>query len=431
MSKRQKFLLVSLILIGFAARLGLIVAAGNQVRPFWSGGGDSYAYVLLAENITAGKGLSYAGIPTAFRPPAYPLFLAVCRHVFGARYIFWVRVLQFLAAIGAAWFCAMTSHKLWGSSGGYVTATCFSLTPTLIFLNSEILTESFAILLTSLFLYWIVSARHESRWAGAQLGGVIGASMLLRFNAVALPFVALWRLFQVFKSERLLKEAAWLCLFLSLLLSPWFARNWIVFGHKFVYSTLSGWGLVLGIYSPQGRADSEEYLQIKKTLGWEQSEIETNGRDRLKFGPEIELNRQAVRFAARGWRQAGWAVPVVLMRKLADFWLSTDQLFSISTISFIQRTLRRSGVAVYWILLLCGALGLLRLYKFDPLLANTLLWYAIVSTLLYLPFAMNTRLRVSCIEPALCILAGFLGQFRSGWVPASERESLQTPDGVR
>jgi hypothetical protein len=188
---------------------------------------------------------------------------------------------------------------------------------------------------------------------------------------------------------------------------------------------------VLGVYSPQGRADPGEYAQIKRGLGWEQSEIETNSPSRVKFGSEVQLNRQAVHFALEGWREAGWRIPSLLLRKLTDFWLSTDQLFSVSQVPPFQQTVRRLGVIAYWSLLFCGALGLVRLYRSNQTLANTLLWYAITSTLLYLPFAMNTRLRASCIEPLLCVLAGFLGQsgFLDEFRLASSRSRQSTgPD---
>src|SRR6516225_3369442 len=148
MSKRQKRIIALLILIGFGTRFALVILAGNSVRAPWSGGGDSQAYICLANNILGGRGLSYAGLPTAFRPPMYPLLLAAAQLLFGTRYLLFVRLFQFLAAICAGWLCAMASRHVWGVNSTYVTLAFFSISPTLIFLNSEILTESLAVLMT-------------------------------------------------------------------------------------------------------------------------------------------------------------------------------------------------------------------------------------------------------------------------------------------
>lgn len=404
----RKTFLLALFSLGLILRLALTFLAGNALRAPWSGGGDGTGYVLLSQNIANGKGYTFGGMPTAFRAPMYPLVLAVARIIAPSKYLLLVRVLQLLSFLVAAWLCSKAADRLWGRDGAYITLACLALSPTLVFLNSEILTESFAVLLTSYFLFAVVFADRDSSRASVNLGVSSGLAMLVRFNAMVLPFIAAFRLWQVFKGRRLLAHLATLALLLGLLLSPWLLRNWFAFGGKPVYSTLSGLGLVFGVYSPQGRADPMEHYYLRHTLGWKQSDIESNEPSRRQYGSEIDLNKQAWRVGLQGYRALGLGVFPLLVRKLGYFWLSTDQLFFVERVPLKLRIFRQAGVLVYWVLLAFAALGFVRLRQLHPALARTFLLYAALCTLLYLPFAMNTRLRSSSIEPLLCILAGGL-----------------------
>ena len=418
MKVRVNHLLLALIVLGFGARLILVVHSGNRVRAPWSAGGDSLAYVSLAGNLVTGEGFSYAGMPTAFRPPIYPLVLAGAQVLVGTRYILFIRIVQLFSAIIAAWLCAGASGRLWGGNAGLMAFACFAASPTLIYLNSEILTESFAVLLTCCFLYLLISVSEGSNWVGAKLGFVTGLSMLLRFNAVVLPLIAGWRLLQTLRGPRRCKQLAMFFLLLVLLLAPWLIRNLIVFNGDALYSTHTGWGLVLGVYDPQGRGHAQEYARVREHLGWVQEDIETNDASRSRFGPEDVLNNHALEVGRRAWDEARWSIPLLIVRKLGYFWLSLDQLSSVSQFSLPQQVIRRLGVLLNWVLLLIGLLGLFKLHKSDPALALTFLLYAIACTAVYVPFAMNTRLRAPSIEPLLCVLAGAIVRPSKERVPA-------------
>src|SRR5262249_48563758 len=151
MSLRWKRMLLLLVVLGFGVRLALVFDGGNLILAPWSAGGDTPAYVALADNVLQGKGLTYAGVPTAFRPPIYPFVLAGSHLLVGSRYILFVRMIQVFSAVLAAWLCAKVSSRVWGSEGAWITLACFAASPALIYLNSEILTESFAVLLTCYF----------------------------------------------------------------------------------------------------------------------------------------------------------------------------------------------------------------------------------------------------------------------------------------
>ena len=61
---------------------------------------------------------------------------------------------------------------------------------------------------------------------------------------------------------------------------------------------------------------------------------------------------------------------------------------------------------MYWLVLGLGVVGWLRLRSDEPALAQVLLMYALLVTVLHVPFNMNTRYRVTFMDPMLASLAG-------------------------
>src|SRR5439155_3717751 len=142
----RTLLLVSACVLGIGARLLLVLLAGARPTGPTSGGGDAYAYIALGESLLAGKGLAYAGHPTAIRAPLYPMILAATHWLFGSGYLFVVRLLQLLAGCITAWLASRAARQIWANGGGETTLAISLLLPTFIFFTAEILTESFGIL---------------------------------------------------------------------------------------------------------------------------------------------------------------------------------------------------------------------------------------------------------------------------------------------
>ena len=59
----------------------------------------------------------------------------------------------------------------------------------------------------------------------------------------------------------------------------------------------------------------------------------------------------------------------------------------------------------YWVILALGIGGWFQLRARWPALAHLFLFYALLVTVLHLPFNMNTRLRIPLVDPLLVILA--------------------------
>src|SRR5439155_26660504 len=262
--------------------------------------------------------------------------------LFGSGYLFVVRLLQLLAGCVTAWVCSRAARQIWGNTGGETTLAISLLLPTFIFFTAEILTESLAILLTTVFLYFLVQQHVGKRSSAVGIGLSSGLAMLLRFNAAFLPAIALWPLFRQRPRRLALKRAAIMVLVPFVLVLPWLVRNLKVFHGQVLVSSVVGVNALEGILTPQGRGQRGEQEAVEKKLGWSVQHIEWNPAKRATLPSEAQLNRQAIAAAKQSWRSAGWHALPVILAKLGYFWLSTDQLTSTWSFPAGQRLLRWS-----------------------------------------------------------------------------------------
>jgi hypothetical protein len=163
-----------LIGLGIALWVALWLVAGNGIGAPWRVGGDAPYYVLLASNIASGRGYSYAGIPSAFRSPLYPLFLAgmirfAGRHAFAA-----VRFLQLGLGLVSVLLLARLARRMLGPAAGRVSLLVGLFLPTVIFLPTVLMAETFAIFLTTLFLVLGAQAKWELRRFSRGLDRICG-----------------------------------------------------------------------------------------------------------------------------------------------------------------------------------------------------------------------------------------------------------------
>src|SRR5260370_23082267 len=117
--------------LGLVARLFLLIKAGIlPIGPF-SGVGDQVRYQTLADNLFERRGFTYAGQPTALRPPLYPMFLAAMHFLFGSHRFLAARCFQFLAAIAMAYLCLLLARRLFGIEAGVLAGSFGPALPTL------------------------------------------------------------------------------------------------------------------------------------------------------------------------------------------------------------------------------------------------------------------------------------------------------------
>jgi len=419
------YVFIGLLLLGLIVRVLVVAVPGNAARTPWGGGGDTPAYLLLGHNLISGKGYAYAGHPTAYRAPVYPLLLAASMKIFGSHAIAAMRWLQFLAGLLTVYLCAAIAGIIFGKAARKPALIVALFFPTLIIMTGEILTEAVATLFCVIFLYLLVRFSEKASWAILTgMAAVVGFATLVRFNMALFGFVVLWAVFFWKMPLSKWRAVALTILLPGLIISPWLARNYVVFHGAFVLSTEGGPTAAMGILAPEGRAQAGDSERLISALGWlPPMELETNDASRNRIGDEADLNRQAWRVTLGLWRKTGWRLVPLTIEKLGYFWLSTDQLLSTDSFRPIVRAARSAGVLFYWALLALGIAGWLKLRALRPELAYIFLFYAIVVTILHIPFNMNTRLRMPFIDPWLAVLAG------AGLLFAAERMGFQLTGG--
>jgi hypothetical protein len=171
---------------------------------------------------------------------------------------------------------------------------------------------------------------------------------------------------------------------------------------------------VQGVLTSEGRTQRGDSETLRKNLGWELHQIETNDASRLLLPSEAALDRRAIAIVPALWERQRWHVFPLLIKKLADFWLSVDQLAGTTSLAAPERAIRFGGVVAYWAVLALAILGWSTLRRTNQPVAAMLLIYTAGFTLLHLPLVMNTRLRIPLLEPLFVILAG------AGWVSLSK-----------
>jgi len=395
-----------LVMAGVLGRLGFIAIPGNALQTPWSGGSDTAAYVLLAQNLIGGKGYTYAGQPTAFRPPGYPLLLAAFMEFFGKHYIVAMRGFQYLEGLAAVLLCASMAGRIFGKTAKKPALVLGLFIPTLVEITGEILTEVTAALLTSVFLYFLVRYREKKQphfLMGMSIA--IGLGTLVRPNLAFLELIALLVVCLHKNGGSRLRDAALVIIAPCILMSPWIIRNIEVFHGRVLFSTQGGPAAATGIIEPQGRSQVGDADRIKDALGWVLPQVlETNDPSRLLLPSEPEIDRRSWQVAYHLWRESNWDLIPIGVKKVAYFWLSTDQIFWTRSFSGFQRTLRAMGVFAYWVILALAIIGWFCLHREKPTLAQAFLLYILLVTVLHLPFNMSTRYRIPLMDPLLVVL---------------------------
>lgn len=241
--------LLGVLLIAFAARAGALWIWSENLKD------DRDVYLALAEGIAAGRGFSVPGsdVPTAYRPPGYPLLLAITgtSGSAGGR-----GLLHLLLGTGTVWMTYLLGRRLsLDAPHALLAAVLVAIDPLLLRYATFPMTETLVTLLTTALL-WAIAAEPNLR-RQILMGVLFGFSVLTRptlwaFGGLLLlrRMAGLWRGVRSGRDrsvrERLV-QLPWVTLgVVALSVSPWVVRNWLVLGHPVLMTTHGGYTLLLG-----------------------------------------------------------------------------------------------------------------------------------------------------------------------------------------
>ena len=237
----------------------LLVRGGMLVFAFGSLEADPDAYRILAENLLLHGTFGGEDLPTAYRPPLYPLVLTGCI-CFGQYANLAIAALHLVLGLATV---SLVYHlgRRWGL-GGYAlpAAMLTACDPLLLIQSTLVMTETLAALLVVVTLVCLSSFHAASSHAGsagtsppasirwAIVSGVcLGLATLCR--ATFLSWLVVVALVIPLFADSWLKRLKLTTAFLaaaSVVLAPWVIRNQIQFGRPVVATTHGGYTLLLG-----------------------------------------------------------------------------------------------------------------------------------------------------------------------------------------
>ena len=230
--KRHESLFVILTLaIGFVIRILFVLNSPQALS------GDEAAYHSISERfLSTGTLLNSQGTPTAFRPPAYFLFLsfvlALSNHS-----ILMVKITQVVLSLLTALVIFQIARKFLGHSVSLIALLLSILYMPFIWLPTRLYSETLFLFFFTIAFYYFAKLWSRLTFPDVVKCGVfIGIAALTRGVAIVMLFLFLFSLGIKYYSKRILpfKKVTFLLLMgffsFSLIISPWVVRNYHLLG---------------------------------------------------------------------------------------------------------------------------------------------------------------------------------------------------------
>jgi len=205
---------------------------------------DAAEYDRLAITLLTTKSFSApSGMPTAYRTPLYPLFLAGIYFIFGHSY-FWARFFQVILYSFLCLIVYRIGETLFNKSVALLSSfMCVVYKPFIFFSYyggpAFLLTEHLFIFLFALSILFLARLYRTKAVLDALFSGIfIGLATLSRPVTTLFPlFLLFWFLFCLKSTmKRRLKLYAILCVSFLFIIMPWTIRNYCIF-KQFIFAT--------------------------------------------------------------------------------------------------------------------------------------------------------------------------------------------------
>ena len=394
--------LTAVLVLALLIRVGVLFIVPDSLAA------DPDDYLRLAENVVEHDTFGHGDVPTAYRPPLYPLMLTGCvaegdytRTAIG--------VLHLLLGLATVAMVFMLGNR-WGLSrrGAMLAAMLVACDPILLFQSTRIMTETaatfFAVLGLAALTYAFGSLLKKGATAGlsssaankfgkntagqassgTRIAVIFIAGAVLALGALCRPTTLVW----IAAVGVVLIVQAWLCrrrlltpiesvdksatgvasyklpiafvLGVAIVLSPWVIRNQLQFGRPIAATTHGGYTLLL--------ANNPEFYEWLRSGRWgdvwQGDEFNAQWDERRPNG-ELAADRLAYDEAWRTIRSEPGTFVYSCFVRLGRLWsplphrLATDE-------SPARRSSRYAVAAWYVLEYLLAAIGVWRIARFRP-----------------------------------------------------------------
>jgi 4-amino-4-deoxy-L-arabinose transferase-like glycosyltransferase len=400
-----------------AIRVAVVLLTPNYVLVH-----DAIDYDNHAWSIASGHGfaLSY-GRETAFRPPAYPYFLAGVYLVFG-RSLEAGRIANAFVGTGIVWMIGVLALQLWGRRVALVAMALGAIYVPLILVGQSVMSEPLFVLCMLGSLAAVLR-----RWA-LVAGVLMGLAILGRANALILLLPLAWAVWRYgsWRSVAVLLAAA------ALTVLPWTVRNAVELHHFVPVSTQFGSALA-GTYNSDAMNDRENpasWRSLKRVSDYQDifSRVRTTNEAVL----EKELRSASLDFIKEHPAYV-LTVGYWTTRRMLDLASLDWSIHTASTIS-VGRFWGVVGVICFWVFALLAVAG-----AFTARAREAPLWFWSVPLLMYLGvvfLVVETPRYRSAIDPFVVLLAALAltiavrDRRANSGAPASERVPGGDPVGA-
>ncbi len=225
-----------LFLTGFLIRIGFLFSLGPH---FYFD--DEYEYWKMVSNFISGKGLIVSETLKAYRPPAYPLFIAILVRL-GIR-ITGIRVIQAAISSATSILIYLLGRKIFSEKVSFLAAIVWCIYPFSIFYSGFLLTETLFVFLVviSIFSFLKIFESGIPPRYGIVPGFMTGLAGLCRPTMeLFFPFALVPVFFTAGSYRVRLLKVLFIAAGFVLALSPWIIRNFVVFGRFIPGTTMGG-----------------------------------------------------------------------------------------------------------------------------------------------------------------------------------------------
>lgn len=322
MRARPPTALLVILAVALLVRVGVIVATPDFEPIF-----DAADYERHAISLADGDGFGpsqFAPGPTAFRPPLYPVALAVVQAVGGG----WTaeRLLGALLGVATVLLIYLLAARLFDRRAAIVAGGIAAVFPPLVLLNASLLSEALFLPLVLAAVLATLEYRDTRLMRWVVLAGVLsGLAILTRTTGVPVVLalaLGAWITRPRFSRAGLAAPAV-LVLAAVLTVTPWVIRNTAVFDRWVGLSTGSGYALA-GTYSEESEAEASAPGQpfSPNQLDTYKPMFEARALDEAEF--TSELNDDATEYIGDN---PGYVVETVVWNVLRVLELRGDVAF--------------------------------------------------------------------------------------------------------
>jgi len=408
--------LLVIIVVALALRLSYAIVVVGKAPA------DTDRYLAVAENLVSGRGYSMSpDAPTAYRPPGYPMLIALVKRSGGGD---WSLILtQCVLGALVAYVAAVLTRRLVGDLWALVAAVVVAVDPYEIAVSSLLMTEAFFSLLVAASVALLIRALRGQRTVNYATAGLVsGVGALTRPEWLLFAATAVWSILLWVPGKRRAWRVAVFVVAACLPLALWGGRNQMSMGQTIFTTTHGGYTHRLAynaVFYDQVVSGKNETWPAESLAAW-QGRIADETSGMSEMARDRWNSKMAGGFVAASAKRA----LRVALYEARSFWRPAPRPAGVWV---------KIGLSVFFLVLAAlSVLGAYVAWRRGPFVAIALYVLA-AETIVHMYYWSNVRMRVP-FHPLLAVLAAcaaasFFGRKAplGATAPAVSSENVYSP----